>query len=173
VIREAAAQDIKSITQLYKAASKITDGIARTEDEIDENLIREYFEKSSEKGLMFVAQNPQNPHEIIASIHCYKFDPKCFEHTLGNLIFVVHPNFHGQGIGTKIFTHLLEEIKTNHSEIARVELFVRESNKRAQALYQRLGFVIEGYLRNRIINSQGQLESDTIMGWMNPEYKSV
>ncbi len=170
MIRTAIRSDLNSIVELYKEAARIPDGIARTPEEINYDLISEYFEKSSQQGLMMVAENPENSQQLIAAIHCYKFDPKCFDHTLGNLILVVHPDFHGQGLGTKIFTHLLEEIKNNHPEIARVELFARTSNQRAIALYQRLGFVIEGHLNNRIVNSQNQLESDTIMGWINPEY---
>lgn len=170
MIRKAIKSDIKSIVELYKQAAKIPDGIARTPDEIDDDLITEYFEKSAKQGSMLVAENSE---QLIAAIHCYKFDPKCFDHTLGNLILVVHPDFHGQGLGTKIFTHLLDEIKNNHPEIARVELFARTSNQRAIALYQRLGFVIEGHLKNRIVNSQNQLESDTIMGWMNPNCKKI
>lgn len=170
MIRKAIKSDINSIVELYKETAKVPDGIARTVDEINHDLITEYFEKSAKQGLMLVAQNPNHSEQLIAAIHCYKFDPKVFSHTFGNLVLVVHPQFHGQGLGTKIFTHLLEEVKNNHPEVARVELFVRSGNQRAIALYQKLGFVIEGHLKNRIVNSQNQLESDNIMGWINPNY---
>lgn len=171
MIRKAKKSDINNIVTLYKEATKTPDGIARTKEEINCNLITEYFDKSFKYGLMLVAYNPQNPEQLIAEIHCYKFDPKCFTYTLGNLILVVHPEFQGQGWGRKIFDYLLEEIENHHSEIARIELFVRASNHKAIRLYQKLGFVIEGYLKNRILNSQNQLESDTIMGWINPNCK--
>ena len=82
----------------------------------------------------------------------------------------MHPKFHGQGLGRKIFTHLLEEIKNHHPEIVRVELFVRSNNPKAIALYQKLGFEIEGYLKCRTSSSSGSLESDVIMAWINPEW---
>jgi RimJ/RimL family protein N-acetyltransferase len=67
----------------------------------------------------------------------------------------------------------LDEIKNNHPEIVRVELFCRANNQQATALYQKLGFVVEGYLKNCILDSQGQLESNTIMGWINPNYQKI
>ena len=170
MIRKAIKSDIKTILELYKEVAKIPDGIARTPDEISHELIEEYFDKSSKQGLMFVAENSQNSKQLVAEVHCYRFDPKCFEHTLGNLVLVVHPNFHGQGLGKTIFNHLLEEVKNYHQNIARVELFVRGSNKNAIDLYQKLGFVIEGQSQKRILNSQRKLELDNLMGWINPNY---
>ena len=173
MVRKATKSDINSIVELYKQAAKTPDGIARTPDEIDHDLINEYFEKSAKQGLMLVIENPQNPQQLIAAIHCYKFDPECFLHMLGNLMLVVHPDFHSQGLGGKIFTHLLEEIKNHHPEIVRVELFVRSNNPKAIALYQKLGFAIEGYLKCRTASSFGSFESDIIMGWINPNYTKI
>jgi putative acetyltransferase len=88
----------------------------------------------------------------------------------GNLTIVVDQDFHGQGVGKKLFSYLLQEIEKNHSEILRVELMTRSSNKAGQRLYESLGFKFEGVMKNRILNSEGQLEDDLMMAWMNPNF---
>ena len=51
------------------------------------------------------------------------------------------------------------------THISRVELIVRESNERALAFYESLGFEREGEMRGRILNADGSLESDIPMAW--------
>lgn len=169
-VRNAKKTDLEKITILHKKAAETVDGIARTPTEIDENYVSDFLNNALEKGLIFVIENPDNSQELIAEIHCYKYDPKCFQHTLGNLTIVVHPNFQNQGLGRIIFAHLLKEIETNYQDIVRVELMVRQSNKKAAKLYQSLGFEIEGVCKNRISNSSGDLESDMMMAWLNSNF---
>lgn len=166
-IRAAKISDQKAIFNLYQKVAQVPEGIARTKDEITENYISNFIENSLKNGLIFVAENPKNSDELIAEIHCYKHDPKCFDKTFGNTTLVVDQDFHGFGIGKKIFSHLLDEIKNNHPDIARVELMVRQSNPKAINLYQKLGFKIEGICRKRILNSSGELDDDTMMAWFN------
>jgi ribosomal protein S18 acetylase RimI-like enzyme len=47
-----------------------------------------------------------------------------------------------------------------------VELIARESNAKAIAFYQSLGFVIEGRFERRIRNPDGSLEADIPMAWL-------
>jgi len=58
------------------------------------------------------------------------------------------------------------------SDILRIELIARESNKKAIAFYQKLGFQIEGRLLNRIKTESG-FEADIPMAWMNDNYQPV
>ena len=169
-LRKAQKTDLKKIIILHKKAAETIDGIARTPEEINENYVSDFLDNALKKGLIFVIENPNNSQELIAEIHCYKYDPKCFQHTLGNLKIVVHPNFQNQGLGRIIFAHLLKEIETNHQDIVRVELMVRQSNEKAIKLYQNLGFEIEGICKNRISNSEGKLESDMTMAWLNSNF---
>lgn len=169
-IRKALKTDLEKIIILHKKAAETIDGIARTPAEINENYVSDFLDNALEKGLIFVIENPNNSQELIAEIHCYKYDPKCFQHTLGNLTIVVHPNFQNQGLGKIIFSYLLKEIEANHQDIARVELMVRQSNKKAAKLYQNLEFEIEGVCKNRISNSEGELESDMMMAWLNSNF---
>ncbi len=52
----------------------------------------------------------------------------------------LEPSFRGQGIGAAVFRDLEEEFRTS---VDTVELGVHESNPRARALYERLGFRVE------------------------------
>lgn len=167
IIRQAAKTDIPAIFQLHKKVAEVPNGVARKPHEIFEEDVSAFVENALKNGFCFVVENSENPQELIAEIHCSKHGAEAFKHTLGNLTIVVHPDFHGQGIGRRIFTHLLQEIEKNHPEIARVELMTRASNKRGQRLYESLGFKLEGVMKNRILNAECQLEDDLVMGWMN------
>lgn len=170
-LRKATKSDLEKIIELHRRAAETPDGIARAPEEITTNYVCDFLNNALAKGLIFVAENPQDTQKLIAEIHCYKFDPACFKHTLANLTLVVHPDFHGQGVGKAIFSRLLEEIKSEHSDIARVELTVRQSNPKAIGLYKKLGFKIEGICEKRILNAAGELDGDTMMGWLNPNYQ--
>jgi putative acetyltransferase len=169
-IRKGDKKDLEKIYQLYKKTASSPEGLARTPEEISQELVANFIEKSLENGLIFVVENSE---KIIAEIHTYKNEPKCFQPSLSNLIIAIDPDFQGRGLGKKIFSHLLEEIKNNHRKIARVELFARQKNLRAIKLYQSLGFEIEGILKNRILDSAGNLSDDTIMAWHNPNFEAI
>ena len=162
-IRKATHGDISAITKLYQEVAKLPNGIARTEEEISLEYVTDFVSSALKKGLIFVIENPQNSAELIAEIHCYKFDPACFDCTFGNLTLVIHPAFHGQGLGKKIFAHLINETKANHPEIRRIELNVRENNEIGIRLYKALGFELEGVCKNRIIDSSGKVSNDSMM----------
>jgi len=166
-IRQANKSDISQLLELYRSVAETKNGIARTPKEISKKTIKEFVKNSLKKGLIFVIENDK---KLIAEIHCYKYEPACFKHVLANLTLVVHPDFQGQGLGKKIFSHLLLEITKNHREIARVELFVRQSNHHGIMLYKSLGFEIEGICKNRILDADGNLDGDTMMAWMRPEF---
>ncbi len=169
-IRLTNIHDEASIYQLYKEVAKHTGGIARLEHEITVDYIKSNLQKSMAKGICLVVENPINPKEIIAEIHCYKPEPKVFEHVLSDLTIVVHPNFVGKGIGHLIFSNLLNNIEKHYHSVLRVELIARESNHKAIKLYQSLGFVIEGKFENRINNQNGTFESDIPMAWFNKNF---
>jgi RimJ/RimL family protein N-acetyltransferase len=171
MIRKTRKNDLEKIMLLYQKVAKVENGIARNYREINRDYVSGFLSAALKNGLTFIATDPKNSKIIIAEIHCYKIGPQSLDHTLGNLTLVVDPDFHGQGIGYKIFSTLLEEVKNHHPNIARVELSVRQSNNRGHTLYQKLGFEFEGKMRKRITNSNGDLEDDCMFGWINPEYQ--
>ena len=108
--------------------------------------------------------------QIVGELHAYPIGPKIFEHVLSNLTIAVHPDFQGQGIGKQLFTYFLNIVETEMPHILRVELDTRDGNERAIALYQNVGFIIEGRLRNCDKLEDGRFFDDLPMGWLNKNY---
>ncbi len=169
--RIADIDDLRSLITLYKTVARIEDGIARLEHEVTEDYVKDFLLASLSSGLIIVGESPDDETQLIASVHAYKKGIKVFEHVLGDLTLVVHPQFQGKKIGRTIFTIFLEEIGRNRPDVGKIELIARESNTKAIALYQSLGFLVEGRMEMRIKNTHDAYEADIPMGWRNPNYE--
>jgi ribosomal protein S18 acetylase RimI-like enzyme len=163
-VRKATLLDKSKLFNLYQIVSQQEGGIARIQNEITEDWLMNCMLKSLENGVMLVVPHPEKD-ELIAEIHTYGSGLKVFNHVFGDLTIVVNPAFQGTGVGRMIFVKLLEEVTLNHPEVLRVELIVRESNKRAIAFYEKIGFVQEGRMERRIHGINGELEADIPMAW--------
>jgi putative acetyltransferase len=169
--RTAEITDVPKIVKLYKAVASIPGFLGRLEDEMTEEYVLNFVSKSLVDGLIIVGESEDKPDEIIAEVHGYKPGMKNFDHVIGDVTFVVHPEYQGKGIGRTIFMIFLEEIGTRRPDIGKVELFTGESNRRAIGLYQSLGFMIEGRMEMRYRNPSGMFEADIPMGWVNPAFE--
>lgn len=164
-LRNAHNKDVGAIFELYKIVSKEIGGLARTSDEITLEYIKNFCKNAATNGVQLVLED-QNSGQILGEIHAYRLVPKVFHHILSELTIAVHPSFQGQGIGRILFEGMLQKVQTEHPEILRIELIARESNQKAIAFYQTLGFEQEGMLRNRIQSIDGTLEADIPMAWL-------
>ncbi|MES3017989.1 MAG: N-acetyltransferase [Bacteroidota bacterium] len=171
LIRKAEVQDIEKIFDLYQVVSRTIGGLARTEDEITRDYVKNIIEKSLQNGVQFVIVDKANYEKIIAEIHCYKLEPNVFSHVLSDLTIAVDTEHQGKGLGKKLFQTVLDYIQENRNDIYRVELIARESNKNAIKLYESLGFKIEGRLVNRIKTGENDFEADIPMAWFNPNFQ--
>lgn len=172
IVRHATPTDLPQIINLYQTTAQLTGGIARTKNEITEQYVQHNLQRSFKNGICLVAQQPTN-NNLIAEIHCYKPEPKLFDHVLSELTIVVHPTFQAQGIGKFIFTQLLSIIENSRPDILRVELIARESNHKAIQFYQKIGFNIEGRFEKRVHSPNsiyGNFEADIPMAWFNKNY---
>jgi ribosomal protein S18 acetylase RimI-like enzyme len=169
--RTADIDDLHRLINLYKAVAREEGGIARLENEVTEDYVKNFILKSLATGVIIVGENPDNAHELIAEIHGYKSGLSVFDHVLGDVTILVHPKFQGKKIGRTILTIFLEEIGRNRMDIGKVELIAREGNMKAIELYQSLGFRIEGRLEMRIRTPDRNYEADIPMGWQNPNYE--
>jgi putative acetyltransferase len=148
-LRPAVAADSDAIAALYKKVSRISGGLARREEEVTTDYIGDIIEKTrTRSGIHFVMVH-EPAGIIVGEIHCYKPGLECFDHLLGDLTIAVDPDFQGQGIGKALFTAVLSEVSENRKDILRIELLTGETNKKALAFYQSLGFTIEGRMPNR------------------------
>ncbi|WP_072620161.1 GNAT family N-acetyltransferase [Spirulina major] len=75
----------------------------------------------------------------------------------------------GRGYGRQTLERILHQVFNKH-QAHRFQLDVKDSNTRAQSLYQSLGFVVEGTLRDCIYTQWG-FESFLIMSILEPEYR--
>lgn len=167
--RLAKLSDSKRIFDLYKRVSKKNGGIARTEDEINEDYIFKNLKNSINSGISLVIEN-NDATKIIAEIHCYKLVPKVFSHILSELTIVVDADYQKNGLGKLLFTSLLKIVEEKRGDILRIELIARESNVKAIKFYEGLGFRIEGRFENRICNKINSFEADIPMAWFNKNY---
>ena len=169
--RTADIDDLSKLIRLYKAVAREDGGIARLEHEVTEDYVKNFILKSLATGLIIVAENPDDPEELIAEIHGFKAGISVFDHVLGDVTILVHPKSQGKKIGRTILTIFLEEIARNRRDIGKVELIARESNVKAIELYQSLGFRIEGRLEMHIRTPERHYEADIPMGWQNPNFE--
>jgi ribosomal protein S18 acetylase RimI-like enzyme len=170
-IRTAVPEDAGKIKALHKEVTKSGAGLARREEEVTDEYVDHFVEKSLADGLIIVAEHPDDPEQLIGEVHAYPSDVKTFKHVLSDFTIAVHPQFQGKKIGRTLFTIFLEEVGKNRTDIGKVELFVRESNSKAMQLYQSMGFLIEGRMEMRIKTHEGLFEADIAMGWQNPNFE--
>ena len=165
MIRTAQAADQAGIRALYTLVAQVPGGIARTPGELSADYVAGFMAKAREDGFEFVYEEEGR---ILGEIHAASPGIACFAHVLTDLTIAVAPECQGKGVGRALFDALLGAVLTQRPQTSRVELFVRASNLRAQALYRSLGFEEEGRLRARVTDPAGALEDDIIMGWLRP-----
>ena len=146
MIRKASADDRDLILALYRAVASVPDGIARTPDEVTESYVGGFMQRAAQDGLELVVDDGG---AILGEMHASRVGIASLAHLLTDLTIAVSPEAQGRGVGRALFQAFLHEVSTNMPHITRVELFARESNVRARALYVSLGFVEEGRLRAR------------------------
>jgi putative acetyltransferase len=169
--RTAELSDVPKLIKLHKAVTAVPGFLARTPEEVTEEYVTNFVEKSLSYGLIIVGESEANPDELIAEVHGYISDVGIFKHVLGDITFCVHPDHQGKGVGRTIFTIFLDELVNNRPDIGKVELFTGESNRRAIGLYQSLGFMIEGRMEMRCKTPTGNYEADIPLGWVNPGFE--
>jgi ribosomal protein S18 acetylase RimI-like enzyme len=167
IVRQGKTSDRDSLKALYIKVASLSGSLVRSADEITDEYINNTFNAVSERGLIFVAEYNGI---VIGSVSQYKHNIKSLSHVLDEASILVDPDYQGIGIGTTLYTTLLNEVKEHHPEIFRVDLKVRKSNP-AIRLYERLGFKKEGEFKNLIRNAIGNLESVIAMTWFNPNFK--
>ncbi|UFH51898.1 GNAT family N-acetyltransferase [Spirosoma sp. KNUC1025] len=167
-IRKATYQDKEALCALYKVVARISQGIARTEDEITDQYIDGLFRTIEQQGLMLVAVDPAN--QVIAEIHASKYGLRIFDHILTGLTIAVHPDYQGKGVGKQLFRAFLDDVQQLFPEVGRVELESRASNQKSLGLYHSLGFVQEGCMKNKTRNMDGSFEHSLLMAWTKPGF---
>jgi putative acetyltransferase len=165
-IRPSTLADAAAILALYQRVAAQGTGLARRPEEVTEDYVRHFLTRSLAAGVALVVEHTASGR-LVAEIHTYASDLTIFAHVLGDLTVAVDVGLQNAGVGRQLFTALLATVREQHPHVQRVELLVRESNARAIALYEKLGFRREGRLEKRVAGPHG-LEADIPMAWHAP-----
>lgn len=160
-LRPITNNDVAALTDLYRAVAAVPGGLARLEREISEDYVAGAVSAVVASGIGIVAEDPDG---MIGVIHARSPGLFCFSHVLNDLTVAVHPRAQGKGVGRGLFEQFMRDVRSR-DELLRVELVVRESNQKAIAFYESLGFRREGVFAGRIRNLDGTLEADIPMAW--------
>ena len=142
----------------------------RTQESVAENTLGLPYQslKKSEQFLERVLADPtsyflvaEQDDQIVGICSIKVFDNPKMNHaaTLG---IMVHEDFHGQGIGNALMTEILR-LSDEWLMLKRIELGVISDNKRAQKLYEKHGFVIEG-IKKYAVKKNGKFADEIVMG---------
>jgi RimJ/RimL family protein N-acetyltransferase len=164
-IRSAMEEDAKVLSDLRVQIDGETENLDREPGEafIDvegfQRIIRTDSEENRNLFLVVIANG-----RIVGFSRCEGNHLKRFSHKVEFGVCILK-EFWGYGIGK----HLLKEsIKWADSQnIKKITLNVLETNKNAVKLYEKLGFEIEGILRNDKILSDGKFYNTIMMGRLN------
>ncbi|GLG01744.1 acetyltransferase [Alicyclobacillus hesperidum subsp. aegles] len=115
---------------------------------------------------------PKNVHEFVAELngnvvgHAGVVQLSARRSHVGTFYIAVDSNYHSKGIGTALITKIID-LADNWLMLERVELGVLVTNSRAQALYERHGFVVEGK-KTGAIKSAGRFVDEVVMSRLRP-----
>jgi len=160
-IRPLTAGDAAAVLALYHAVAAVPgNGLARQPDEY---AITYFDDLLSQAPGAVVSLGAFAEGRLAGEIHCAAMGPKQFAHVLTDLTVAVSPDFQGRGIGRELFERLFAEALRRDPPATRIELVARSGNAGAIALYQRLGFAIEGRFAGRVALPDGAVEDDIPM----------
>ena len=156
--------DLPDLAALYRRVAALPGGLSREPEEISDDWIDGFLGASLTRGLSLGARvGPERT--LVGEIHAYRPFPRAFEHVWSDLTVVVDPRYRAGGIGSGLLNALLDEVMSDHPEVLRVELLVREGNRRAIHIYEALGFRREACFEGRLRSPDGRTEAQIEMAW--------
>ena len=152
-VRALEQSDAWAITAIYRASST-----AREPDEISDALVVEMVRETIDRGVGLVAIEDA---ALVGFVLGPRHTVRRLAHVMTNVLVCVEASARRRGVGRALMTQLLVAARaTDWCE--RIEFHVRSSNVNAIPLYESLGFVVEGRLRDRVTTSAGRVD-DFIM----------
>lgn len=165
VIRSAIDKDAKELSELRLQIDGETENLDREKGEgfIDTAGFKEIIKTDTEspRNLFLVAVVNDR---IVGFSRCEGVYLKRFSHKVEFGVCVLK-DFWGYGIGKNLLKESISWADANG--IKKITLNVLETNDKAIKLYERLGFEIEGILKNDKILSDGKYYNTIIMGRLN------
>ena len=160
-IQGLARAHVPFLLDLHRAAASVAgSGLARARDEITADYVQGFVDRAVHGGILLGAFIG---HDMVGEIHAVRIGPRQFDHVVGDLTVAVHPEAQGMGVGSALFDAFFERTAAAVPAITRIELVARSGNIGALRLYERLGFVQEGRLVDRVRLPDGRMEDDIFM----------
>jgi ribosomal protein S18 acetylase RimI-like enzyme len=150
-IRQVTPEDEEILwLMLYHAAHVPEEGKTLAETKTNAGLAKYVADWGRKGDLGFIAVEADTAHAVGAVwARLFSADDKAYSQTddkTPELAIAVVPEYVGQGIGTLLMQHFLDEAAKHYPAVA---LNVRADNP-ALRLYQRLGFEVVGEFTNRV-----------------------
>lgn len=154
-IRKAESRDAEQIVQVIKNAE---DSGYMMFNPGERQISPESFVKFSdvlnanEKSGVFIACEE---HQVLGYLIVQNENPQRISHR-AYIVAGVHSDSRGKGVGKALFSHVIEWANTVN--LHRLELTVIAENTSAVALYQNMGFGIEGVKRDSLLIQDGYVD---------------
>jgi putative acetyltransferase len=171
-LRKTSPEDAAALLELERAVVRARHGVIKDEDELPADAAA-YAEKrdrarlTATDGSAFCLVAEGEDGAILGEASILRLQYRRLRH-VGILGIGIHPEAQGIGLGRALLERLLDWTRAHRDEdggrVLRVELYVRSDNPRAIALYQSLGFVLEGNRRGFFLRDDGALVDDLVMG---------
>lgn len=136
------AVDLAAIRRMSGVFETIT-GLVTERVERTKRRLAEMDENTHQ--LVAVVKTENNAEAVVAKCGI-KVDKNPRRRHCANLTVLVHGDYQGRGIGTRLLESILD-VADNWLMLVRVELNVAADNERAINLYEKFGFVKEGVRR--------------------------
>lgn len=163
VIREARGDDASALLDYLKQVGGESDGLTFDAKGIPLTVEQEraYLDARmcSENNITLLALEEER---IIGSLGVDTPSFARFSHR-GEMGISVLKECWGQGVGTALLAAMLSWIQENPTGLRKIELTVREDNRRARSLYEKFGFKEEGKL-SRLVMIEGTFYDGITMG---------
>jgi ribosomal protein S18 acetylase RimI-like enzyme/NTP pyrophosphatase (non-canonical NTP hydrolase) len=170
LIRESIISDAEALRELDLALAEAGDGMVLVPEQVTSvEGFRERIRSSSPPGnekktswqwLVLLESANEAPSRVIGELSLNRLRPALCNH-VAILSLGIHPEFQRQGLGKALMTVAIEMAEAEGIE--RLELYTREDNHGAQALYRWFGFSVEGRRRGFVRTPAGDMVDDLIM----------
>jgi ribosomal protein S18 acetylase RimI-like enzyme len=144
---------------LVIAEQVIHEGISMVNDKLDTLEERtEELTKTREGNLYLVAEHEG---KVVGALELYSHRPALLQHQR-SLSIELHRDYRGGGLGAAMMNHAAAWARAQEG-IDFITLGVLDSNPRAKAFYERLGYRVYGHLPNFVKRRDGVYVGDTQM----------
>lgn len=148
IIRNVEEKDAENYLNLLKQLERETKFMLYEPDERKttvEEMIDKIIKSNKYREITLVVEEDK---KLVGFIHSVRGIFNRNKHSSFTYIGILE-DYTGKGIGTKLFVELEKWVKEN--AISRLELTVSINNSRAINLYKKIGFEIEGTMKNSLI----------------------